>query len=217
MTDRKFLHGWKEIASYIGMGVRTVQRYELELMLPVRRPAEIGRGVVVAFSDEIDAWLAMTATRVHGSRVYGEVASDITPTHPVVVVEDREEDVEYARFCLAEAGFQEVVVFHSPRPAIEYLQLSRDGKQPLPKGILLDLLLHRDNGFEVLRFCHSQPCLQSVPVVIWTQLLGPTEKEIAHWLGAKRFLTKGTTQARMADQLRAVFSDSASAMSTTPS
>lgn len=215
MTDRKILQGWKEIASYIGMSLRTVQRYELELMLPIRRSGEVGRSAVMAVSDEIDAWLAMTTTRVQISNQQPEVAGDINQSHPVVLVEDREEDVEYARFCLSEAGFQEVIVFHSPHPAIEYLERSRDGEQPLPKGILLDLMLRRDNGFEVLRFCHSQPSLQSVPVVVWTQLLGPTEKEIAHWLGAKKFLPKGTTQARMADQLRAAFSQHGSAANTT--
>src|SRR5215469_2086904 len=158
MTERKILHGWKEIASYIGMGLRTVQRYELELMLPIRRSGELGRSAVMAFSDEIDAWLAMTATRAQSLSQQPEVSSEIHPSQAVVLVEDREEDVEYARFCLSEAGFQDVIVFHSPLPAIEYLERSRDGQQPLPKGIVLDLMLRRDNGFEVLRFCHSQPC-----------------------------------------------------------
>ena len=34
-----FLNGWKEIANYLGKGVRTVQRYERTLALPVRRPS----------------------------------------------------------------------------------------------------------------------------------------------------------------------------------
>jgi len=33
ITERKLLHSWKEIASYMGFGVRTLQRYE-ELGLP---------------------------------------------------------------------------------------------------------------------------------------------------------------------------------------
>ena len=115
MPNRTILHGWKEIASYVGLGVRTVQRYELELMLPIRRPAELGRSSVMAFSDEIDAWLGMTPTRADCLNSHREVASDINQSHPVLLVEDRDEDVEYARFCLSEAGFREVVVFHDPR------------------------------------------------------------------------------------------------------
>ena len=47
---------------YVGRGVRTVQRYEVQLGFPVRRPAGILRGSVMAFSDEIDAWLNRAPT-----------------------------------------------------------------------------------------------------------------------------------------------------------
>ena len=35
MPERKILNSWKEIASYLGKGVRTVQRQESELKLPI--------------------------------------------------------------------------------------------------------------------------------------------------------------------------------------
>lgn len=217
MSNRRILWGWKEIARYLGLGVRTVQRHEVESMLPIRRPGEGDRSAVMAFSDEIDAWLRLARMRADSLSPQQVVASDTNQSRPVVVVEDRAEDVEFAKSCLSEAGFREVVVFDYPGPAIEYLQRSRDGEQPLPQGILVDLLLHQDNGFEVLRFCHSQPPLHGVPIVVWTQLLGVTEKEIAHWLGAKKFLTKGMTQQKMADKLRTLFSNSVSTEGTTPS
>jgi hypothetical protein len=50
------LSSWKEIASYLGKGVRTVQRWERELRLPVHRPAGARKGVVVAFPDELSKW-----------------------------------------------------------------------------------------------------------------------------------------------------------------
>lgn len=50
------LNGWKEISKYLGRGVRTAQRWE-QLGLPVRRPRSKDRSAVVAFSEEIDAWL----------------------------------------------------------------------------------------------------------------------------------------------------------------
>jgi hypothetical protein len=58
-----FLTGWKDIASYLGKGVRTVQRYEGELGLPVRRPAGKPRGSVVATKAELDAWVAASPIR----------------------------------------------------------------------------------------------------------------------------------------------------------
>ncbi len=59
----KFLAGWKDIASYLGKGVRTVQRYEHEMGLPVRRPAAKSRAAVVATKAELDAWVAASPYR----------------------------------------------------------------------------------------------------------------------------------------------------------
>jgi hypothetical protein len=59
----KFLVGWKEIASYLGKGVRTVQRYEREMGLPVRRPAAKSRAAVVATRVELDAWIIASPFR----------------------------------------------------------------------------------------------------------------------------------------------------------
>ncbi len=51
------LNSWKEIAQYLGRGVRTVERWEKELGLPVRRPRNRPHSPVVAIPAEIDAWL----------------------------------------------------------------------------------------------------------------------------------------------------------------
>jgi hypothetical protein len=59
----QFLSGWKEIANYLGKGVRTVQRYERELGLPVRRPAGKATGSVVATKAELDGWVAASPIR----------------------------------------------------------------------------------------------------------------------------------------------------------
>ena len=56
MVDRQRIEGWKAIAAHFDRGVRTVQRWERELGMPVRRRGT-GRGeVVFAFSDELNAW-----------------------------------------------------------------------------------------------------------------------------------------------------------------
>ncbi len=59
----QFLSGWKEIANYLGKGVRTVQRYEWQMGLPVRRPAGKPRGSVVATKPELDAWIGASPIR----------------------------------------------------------------------------------------------------------------------------------------------------------
>ena len=50
------LDSWKAIASYLGRGVRTVQRWEREEALPVHRLAHEKRGSVYAYRPEVDAW-----------------------------------------------------------------------------------------------------------------------------------------------------------------
>lgn len=55
--------GWKDIANYLGMGVRTVQRYERELALPIHRPSGKSRGSVIATESELDRWVAASASR----------------------------------------------------------------------------------------------------------------------------------------------------------
>ncbi|MGC2744236.1 MAG: helix-turn-helix domain-containing protein [Candidatus Angelobacter sp.] len=54
------LNSWKEIATYLGRGVRTVQRWESELQLPIHRPRGKNRSAVVAFRKELDDWLRAT-------------------------------------------------------------------------------------------------------------------------------------------------------------
>ena len=51
------LQSWKEIASYLRVTVRTVQRWEKESGLPVHRQGTGRKARVVAYADEIDNWL----------------------------------------------------------------------------------------------------------------------------------------------------------------
>ena len=59
----QFLSGWKDIANYLGKGVRTVQRYERQFGLPVRRPAGKPWGSVVATKAELDGWVQASPFR----------------------------------------------------------------------------------------------------------------------------------------------------------
>ena len=56
-VSNEVLNSWKEIARYLNRGVRTAQRWEAELGLPVRRPRSKGRSPVIALRSEIDLWL----------------------------------------------------------------------------------------------------------------------------------------------------------------
>ncbi len=61
------LTGWKDVATYLGRSVRTVQRWEKELGLPVQRVRTQAGEVIYASRRDLDAWL--------GSR-QGETAAE---------------------------------------------------------------------------------------------------------------------------------------------
>ena len=65
------LNSWKEIALYLDRGVRTVQRWERELELPVHRVGRGPRSRVHAFASELRAWLLRL----------GQIATDHTVQH----------------------------------------------------------------------------------------------------------------------------------------
>jgi TolB-like protein len=57
-SDAGRLDSWKEIASYLRRGTRTVQRWERTEGLPVRRLQHEKLGSVYAFKQELDSWFA---------------------------------------------------------------------------------------------------------------------------------------------------------------
>src|SRR5579875_2058462 len=57
--QNRVLTSWKEIASYLGKGVRTVQRWEKDFGLPVRRPINSDKSAILARTSDLDAWIAM--------------------------------------------------------------------------------------------------------------------------------------------------------------
>ncbi len=55
LPDRKLV-SWKEIASYLGREVRTVQRWERTEDLPVHRHEHQKKSTVYAYTSELDEW-----------------------------------------------------------------------------------------------------------------------------------------------------------------
>jgi hypothetical protein len=60
---------WKEVARYMGKGVRTVQRWEKDFGLPVRRPPGAhNRRAILALTTDLDAWVALSCSRMRQSQ-----------------------------------------------------------------------------------------------------------------------------------------------------
>jgi hypothetical protein len=66
-ASREVLHSWKEIAAELDRGVRTVQRWERTLQLPVRRLGNGPRSPVFAFKDELRFWLRARGNGTNGN------------------------------------------------------------------------------------------------------------------------------------------------------
>ena len=62
-TPRRTLNGWKEIAAYLGKSVRSVQRWEVVIGLPVHRIQTPDGQIVYAKADEIDLWRMLSISR----------------------------------------------------------------------------------------------------------------------------------------------------------
>lgn len=70
------LTSWKEIAQYLGKGVRTVQRWESLYKMPIRRATGDGHHAILAIPEELDAWLrSSTGFRSGAGSLEGEVAA----------------------------------------------------------------------------------------------------------------------------------------------
>ncbi len=81
----KMLSSWKEIGLYLGKGVRTVQRWEREAGLPVRRPPAASPRAVFAIPEELDEW---ARSRTHGPS--GAIADELRREIASVRAENRE-------------------------------------------------------------------------------------------------------------------------------
>jgi Tol biopolymer transport system component len=69
-----FLDSWKEIATYLGREVRTVQRWEKNEGLPVHRQLHEKLGTVYAYKSEIDAWWRERSAKLGSQSGNGEIA-----------------------------------------------------------------------------------------------------------------------------------------------
>jgi hypothetical protein len=80
-NGRRRLTSWKEIAAYVARDVRTVLRWEKERGLPVHRPPGATGRVVLAYTDELDAWLhGAVANPAAPAESAAPIALSVTPS-----------------------------------------------------------------------------------------------------------------------------------------
>ena len=85
--DKKRLDGWKEIADHLGRDVRTCQRWERELELPVYRVNhESNRSKVFSYTTELDEWFSLTLKNNKGEKKGIRTKKWIMPVLLIIVV-----------------------------------------------------------------------------------------------------------------------------------
>lgn len=188
MADKQnsFLNSWKEIAQYLGRGVRTVQRWETELGLPVRRPRGRSRSAVIAVASELDQWMAHTPLHALES---SESESPQAVKLQVLVVEDSVADLNTCVSLLQKMGITQLDAISNVPAAMLRMEEINQGRLPKPDLIILDLGFSSQSGFEVLRYWRSHPWLSSIPVIVWTAM-GDAEQELCEVFGVHRVVPK---------------------------
>jgi CheY-like chemotaxis protein len=110
-------------------------------------------------------------------------------TKRLLLVEDQPKDIRFAASAAESVGIQDVESRTSALTAREYLDKCLRGESPFPDGIVLDLELGYDSGYELLRYWHSTPRLAEIPVMIWS-ILGDDQREMCKLFRVTRFCPK---------------------------
>lgn len=101
-----------------------------------------------------------------------------------IVLADDEQFIAIAyKDGLTRAGYQ-VVVAHDGEEALVAIRATA------PDLILLDLIMPKKNGFDVLKELKADPSLQQIPVMVLSNLSQATDAAEAKKLGALDFIIK---------------------------
>lgn len=126
--------------------------------------------------------------------------SSVGPAAPVIlIVEDDEDDLFFARRTLAKAGLAAVHHAADGRVALDYLA-GRDGftdraLHPLPDIVLVDLKLPHINGHQVLEWIAGQPALKHVQAYALSSSGEARDRTRAREAGATGYFVKPLTAA----------------------
>lgn len=136
------LKGWKEIAKYLGCGLRTAQRWEV-LGLPVRRPAHRVRSSVVALTKDIDAWVTSEPGQ-HTAPPNCKAQGDVSQFPYRILIADADQKLLITLSTLLSREGYEV---RTALDGFEALAVMRDS---MPDLLISALRMPNMSGFELL-------------------------------------------------------------------
>jgi DNA-binding response OmpR family regulator len=113
----------------------------------------------------------------------------------VLIAEDDPNIVESLSFVLSRDGFE--------------VQAALDGDEALrrlrsapPDVMVLDVMLPKRNGFELLKLLKADPALRALPVIVLTAKGQPQDRRMAEQLGASEFMTKPFSNTEVVGAVR---------------
>lgn len=113
----------------------------------------------------------------------------------VLIAEDEPNIVESLSFVLGREGFEVSAVLDG-EAALERLRAER------PDVMILDVMLPRLNGFEVLKRVKADPSLCAIPVVVLTAKGQAHDRRMAEGLGVDGFMTKPFSNREIVELVR---------------
>lgn len=116
----------------------------------------------------------------------------------IMIVDDEPYNILVARKFLAGLGYRNFVAISNSETVIETLR-----RQP-PDVILLDIMMPKVSGLDILQVMHADPALRGIPVIVLTATVDTAVKTRALELGAADFLSKPLDPSDLAPRMRNV-------------
>lgn len=113
----------------------------------------------------------------------------------VLIAEDEPHIVESLSFVLQRSGYEVSSVLDGESA------MTRLRSDP-PDMVILDVMLPKLNGFEVLKRLKSDPELRSIPVIILTAKGQSQDRRMAEEIGVDGFMTKPFSNREIVDEVR---------------
>ena len=113
----------------------------------------------------------------------------------VLIVEDEPSIMESLDFILRRAGWS-IATATDGQAAIDAVRRSQ------PRVLVLDVMLPKRSGFEVLKQIRTEPDLSRLPVLILTAKGQAQDRRTAEDLGADAFVTKPYANAEVVGAVR---------------
>ena len=118
----------------------------------------------------------------------------------VLIAEDEPHIVESLSFVLSRAGY-EVASAGDGEAAFARLSEAR------PDVVILDVMLPRMNGFDLLRRLRADPDFSGLPVIMLTAKGQNQDRRTAEDIGADAFITKPFSNRDVVEQVRRLVSE----------